>query len=289
MSLNIELAPLLLALTHVVLGVVTLIVARLLKNVLSPYRVDEELTRNDNPAFGLPVAGYYAATVAVYLGAVHGYPVPLDAGTEGALRTLGINFAWAIGGVLGLTLSRWLMDRTLLAKACVSEEIVRNRNIAAGAVEAGVYMASGLVLAGVIREPGGSVLTAVVFFVLSQVVLIALGRLYQSLTGYHVAREVQSGNLAAGSAFSLTLIALAVLMFKASSGEFVDWSINLTFFLLDAGSGFILLIGLRWVTDLALLPGTRIVEEVVRDRNVNVGLVEGVLAAGVACLILFAF
>ena len=289
MSFQLDIAPILVALTQVLLGVITLIVARLIKNHLSPYRMDQELTANDNPAFGLPVAGYYAAVVCVYLGAVRAHPTPLDLGSAGVLSALGLDFAWAIGGILALAISRWVMDRALVTRARVSDEIIRNRNIAAGAVEAGVYIASGLVLSGAIREPGGSVLTACVFFILSQFVLIVLGRLYQRVAGYDVAKEIQSGNLAAGTAFSLTLIGLALLMLKATSGDFVSWGSNLTFFAFDAVTGFVLLIALRWLTDLALLPGARISEEIVRDRNVNVGLVEGVLAAGVAAIILFVF
>lgn len=289
MSFQYDLAPILLALAHVLLGVCVLIAARLIKNWLSPYRMDQELTVKDNPAFGLAVAGYYAATVAVYLGAVRNTGMPLEAGSAGALRTLGIDLCWATGGILALTASRFLMDRTLIAEACVSDQIVRNRNVAAGAVEAGVYLSSGLVLSGVLREPGGSLLTACVFFALSQFGLIVFGRIYQRVSGYDVAREIRSGNLAAGAAFSLTLIALAFLMFKATSGDFVDWRSNLTFFVFDAVVGFVLLIALRWLTDLTLLPGARISEEIVRDRNVNVGLVEGVLAAGIAAIILFVF
>ena len=146
------------------------------------------------------------------------------------------------------------MDWALVTKAKVSDEITRNRNIAAGAVEAGVYIASGLVLSGAIREPGGSVLTACVFFILSQIVLIVLGHVYQRVAGYNVAKEILSGNLAAGTAFSLTLIGLALLMLKATSGDFVSWGSNLTFFAFDTAAGFVLLIALRWLTDLALLP-----------------------------------
>ena len=289
MSIQLDVAPILLALAQVMLGVVMLIVARFVKNLLSPYRMDQELTKTDNPAFGLPVAGYYAAVVLIFVGAVRANPVPLDAGTAAAIQALGLDFAWAAGGILALTASRWLMDRTLIARARVSDEIVRNRNIAAGAVEAGVYIASGLVLSGAIREPGGSLLTTCVFFALSQVVLIVLGRLYQRLAGYDVAKEIQGANLAAGAAFSMTLIALALLMVKATSGDFVSWETNLAYFAIDSVVGFALLIALRWLTDLALLPGARISEEIVGDRNVNVGLVEGVLAAGVAAIILFVF
>src|SRR5687767_14478177 len=151
MSLELELAPVLLSLARLVLGVTVLIIARVLKSLLSPYRMDQELTTNDNPAFGLTVAGYYLASVIVFLGAVRAHVVPLDQGSAAALWALGLDFAWASGGILALSASRWVMDRALVAKACISDQIVDHRNVAAGAVEAGVYLASGLVLFGALR------------------------------------------------------------------------------------------------------------------------------------------
>jgi uncharacterized membrane protein YjfL (UPF0719 family) len=285
---NIDVAPLMLSLAHVVLGVLALVIAKLLKGVLTPYRTDEELTAKDNPAFGLAAAGYYLAVAAIYIGAVR--PVTAgEVGTAGALAAFAENLAWAVGGIVALAFSRWLMDRFLVTGARCSDEIVRNRNIAAGAVECCVYIASGIVLAGAIREPGGSVVTALAFFLLSQMVLLLLGRLYQAWVGYGVAREICGGNLSAGVAFGLTLVALSLLMLKATSGDFVDWTTNLTFFAFDAIIGFALLMGLRWVTDLALMPNAKIAEEIVRDRNVNVGLLEGAVALSVAGLIFFVF
>lgn len=281
--------PLLLALVHVFLGVVVLTLAKLCRDLVSPYATDVELTSKDNPAFGLAVAGYYAGTVCVYLGATQAEGLPADAGSAAVLRALGIDLAWAVGGIIALNLTRWVMDRVLVAGTRNSEEIVNHRNLAAGAVECGAYLASGLVLAGAISSTGGTVLTALVFFLLSQFALVVLGRGYERFAGYDVASEVRKGNFAAGVPFALTLVALSLLMLKATSGDFVSWRVSLGFFAFDAIGGFLLLMLLRWVTDLALLPHTRIQEEVVRDRNVNAGLIEGVLAVGIAAIILYLF
>jgi uncharacterized membrane protein YjfL (UPF0719 family) len=284
----IDVAPLMLSLAHLINGVLVLVVSKLLKGVLSPYRTDEEMTAKDNPAFGLALTGYYLAVAAIYIGAVR--PVAAgEAGNAAVLRVLAENFVWALGGILALAFSRWLMNRFLVSGARCSDEIVTNRNTAAGAVECGVYLASGLVLAGALRQPGASVVTALAFFLLSQFVLLLLGKLYQRWSGYGIAKEICGGNLSAGVAFGLTLVALSLLMFKATSGEFVDWTTNLTFFAFDAVVGFGLLMGLRWVTDLALMPNAGIAEEIVRDRNVNIGLLEGAVAVSVAGLILFVF
>ena len=279
----------LLALAHVVLGIVVLILAKLLKTWLSPYRIDEELTSRDNPAFGLALAGYYLATVIIFLGVARGQHAPLDAGTAAVAAAFGLDAAWAIGGIVALAFSRWWMDRTLVSQCCHSREIVEKRNLAAGAVECGVYLSAGIVLAGAIREPGGSILTALVFFLLSQAVLLLFGRLYQRVAGYDAGREIRDGNLAAGVALGLMLVAISLLMFKATSGEFIDWTANLAYFAFDAVAGFALLLVLRWVVDAALLPKARIAEEIARDRNVNVGLLEGVLASGIAAIILVTF
>lgn len=281
--------PLALALTHVVLSVLVLFVAKLVKDWLSPYSVDQELTSRDNPAFGLTVAGYYAATVIIYLGAAQASPLPLDAGTQGVLAALGVDLAWAAAGILALNGIRWLFDLTLVSKARNSREVIANRNVAAGVLECAGYIGSALVLAGAIRQPGGTIWTALVWFLLGEGTLLLVARLYQNVSGYDVAAEIRSANLAAGVAFGLTLVAISILMMKATSAEFIDWGRSLTYFALDAIVGVALLRGLRWVTDALLLPNARIEEEIARDRNVNAGLIEGVLAVGIATVILFLF
>jgi uncharacterized membrane protein YjfL (UPF0719 family) len=287
--LQSDYAPLALAFTHVVLGVLVLVLAKYVKDLLSPYSLDQELTSRDNPAFGLALTGYYAATVIVYLGAASAGPLPLDAGTSGVLAAMGIDVAWAAAGILALNGSRWLMDHLLVTGVENSHEVTEHRNVAAGMVECTGYIAVGLVLASAIRQPGGTVWSAVVLFLLGEAALILIGRLYQRLAGFNVAREIQGANLAAGVAFGMTLVALALLMVKAVSGEFVDWGRTLSFFAFDVIAGFALLRLLRWVTDLVLLPNAEIPTEIVRDRNVNAGLIEGVLAIGIAAIILYLF
>lgn len=282
-------APLALAFLHVVLGVLVLILAKFVKEWLSPYSLDQELTSRDNPAFGLALSGYYAAVVVIYIGAAVAGPLPLEAGTAGVLAALGIDLAWAVGGVVALNGIRWVMDALLIAGTHNSREIIEHRNPGAGMIECCGYVASALVLAGALRQPGGNAWTAIGLFVLGLAALIVIGRLYQRVTGYDVAAEIRKGNFSAGIAFGMTLIAIALLMMKSTSGDFIDWGRSLVFFVFDAVIGLALLRGLRWLTDLALFPHVRSADEIVRDRNVNVGLIEGVTAVGIAAIILFVF
>jgi len=287
--LQLEYAAVALAVGQVVLGVPVLILAKFALRLLSPYSADREMTSLDNPAFGLAVSGYFAGTVIVYLSAAGAAPLPLDDGAKAVVLAMSGNLAWSLAGIVALNASRWLMDRLLLSSVRNDREIVEHRNVAAGAIECGAYVASAALLAGAIRQPGGTPWSAAAILLVGQLALILTGRLYQKWTGYDVAEQVRSGNLAAGAAFGMTLAALSLLMLKAISGEFTSWSISLSFFAFDAVAGLILLLVLRWVTGLTLLPQTRISAEIVRDRNVNAGLIEGVLAVGIAAMILILF
>jgi uncharacterized membrane protein YjfL (UPF0719 family) len=287
--LQLEYAALALAVGQVVLGVLVLILAKFALRWLSPYAVDREMTSLDNPAFGLAVSGYFAGTVIVYLSATGAAPLPLDDGANAVFLTMGSDLAWSLAGIVALNGSRWLMGRLLLRGVRNDREITEHRNVAAGALECGAYLASAALLAGALRQPGGTPWTAAAILLLGQFALILTGRLYQKWTGYDVAEQVRSGNLAAGVAFGMTLAALSLLMLKAISGEFTSWSTSLSYFAFDAAAGLILLLILRWVTDFALLPQTRISEEIAHDRNINAGLIEGVLAVGIAAMILVLF
>lgn len=287
--IGLNLTQVLIAFGHLVLGVVVLILAKFAKDWLSPYSTTAELTEKDNPAFGIALSGYYGAVVLIYLAVVRAIMPTLDLSSTTLLAGYAADVGWSAVGIAALAASRWLMNLILIGGSHFSEAVVKSRNLAAGAVEGGVYLASGIVIGGVLREPGGSLVTVLVFFVLGISVLVLLGKLYEKLTGYDTVGEIRGGNLAAGVAFSFTLVALSLLIRKAVSGEFVDWPTNLSYFVFDAGAGFGLLLFLRWITDLALLPNARIEQEIVRDRNVNAGLIEGTIAVGVAALILFVF
>jgi len=279
-----------LPLAHVILGVVVLILAKYALQLLSPYALDEEMTTKDNPAFGLAVSGYYAGVVLIYIAAAAAAgPLPAESGPRGVVVALASDLAYALCGVLALNASRWVFDRVLVSHVRNDTEIATNRNTGAGALECGAYLASAIVLGGAIRQPGANVWVAAALFVLGLIALLLTGRLYQWLAGYDLAGEIRSGNLAAGVAFGMTLCALALLMVRAVAGEYVSWIRNLTWFAIDALIGLLLLLVLRWVTDAALLPHARIADEIARDRNVNVGLIEGVLAVGIAAIILYLF
>jgi uncharacterized membrane protein YjfL (UPF0719 family) len=275
------------SLLYVGLGLAVLLIAKLLKDLLTPYKLDEELTARDNPAMGLTLAGYYLGVIIIYLGATVG-PLPEGELSRGELLVLLlIDLAYSVGGILLLNLGRMLLDRVVLTGFSTVKEIIEDRNVGMGAVEMGSYLATAFTVAGAIHGLGGGPLTALVFFALGQVVLLLFARFYQLITRYDVHHEIEQDNVAAGVALGLSLVAIGIVLLKATSGAFVGWGENLWTFAWEAGLGFLLLMVLRWITDWVFLPGTTIAHEIARDRNLNAAWIEGAVAMGMASVIFF--
>ena len=69
------------------------------------------------------------------------------------------------------------------------------------------------------------------------------------------------------------------------SGDFIGWAENLEDFGYYAVAGFAMLMVLRWIVDFVLLPGTTLHHEIANDRNLNAAWIEGVVAMGMAVVI----
>jgi uncharacterized membrane protein YjfL (UPF0719 family) len=272
----------------VLLGLLVLLLSKYLKDWFTPYRLDDQLTREDNPALGLATVGYFAGAVIIYLGATTG-PDPSEPPALGSLAAQwGIDLAYALAGLLLLNLSRVLLDKVVLARVDVGKEILEDRNVGAGAVEAGALIAAALVIAGAIHGEGNP-LSALVFYVLGHVVLVLFALFYQWLTRYDLYREIESDNVAAGVAFGMNLAAIGLIMLKATSGDLVGWTYSLSLFGLYAAAGFLTFLIVRKLADWLLLPRVTFEQEIAQDRSLNAAWIEGTVALSAATLILFMF
>jgi len=281
-------------LAYVVLGVVVLIIAKIVKDFLTPYKIDEELTTKDNPALGLAMSGYFAGVLIVFLGAVMGPNLEYESLGE-LVISLGIDFLFALGGIVALNIGRWVVDKFVLIQFSTTKEIIQDRNAGTGAVECGGFIATGLIVAGAIYGEGGerwwwTLLSVVVFFVLGQVVLVLFAKFYQWITRYDIHAEIERGNVAAGVALGSSMIAIGIIVLKGTAIDFdtdsgSEWLDSFLWFAIYAVLGFVLLMILRKVTDALFLPGTTIQHEIATDRNLNAAWLEGVVAIGIATMV----
>ena len=282
-------------LVFVALGLVVLAIAKLARDLVTHYSIDEEVTQNQNLAVALRLSGYFIGVVLVLLGALYQPLLLVEEGGFGfdlafwqeVLRV----FLYSLAGIVALNLVRPLMDHVILYKFSIEEEIVKGQNIGVGAADFGLYVATGLLIAGAVAGEGVSseVTTALVtlaFFGMGLAFLVAFSVFYQITTPYDIHSEIEGNNTAVGIALGGNLIAIGLVMFKAEFGDFVGWGESIAAFLTLGVIGFAFLYVLRLLIDLLLLPTIRVSSALGAGRNIGVAFVESSVVIASA-LILF--
>ena len=282
-------------LIFVILGIGILILAKLARDIVTKYRIDEEVSKKNNLAVALRLSGYLIGVVLVFLGALY-QPLTL-LGPEG----LGFNsqlleevtrvILYALAGIILLNLARPIMDRLILYKFSIEKEIVEDQNIGTAAAEFGLNIATGLVIAGAIAGDGAggeliSATTALAIFCMGLLLLVLFSLFYEVSTPFDIHTEIENDNNAVGIAFGGNLIAIGLIAFKALFGDFTGWYESITAFVIYAVLGFILLYILRILIDLLLVPSIKISQALTTEKNVGVAFIESSVVISSA-LILF--
>jgi uncharacterized membrane protein YjfL (UPF0719 family) len=288
-------------LVYVGLAILVLVLAKLAQDVITSYRINEELTEKDNVAFAISMTGYYFGVIAVFLGALY-QPLLvlqdarwLDRFTGDFWLSVLEVFVYSVAGIVVLNLARIVVDRLILYRFDTEKEIIEDQNAGTGAVEFGVYVAVGLVIAASTAGGGGddvSVLDGAVrslaFLGLGLVVLVLYVLFYQLTTFYDIHAEIERNNVAVGVALGGNLIAVGLVTFKAVFGEFVSWSESVAAFLTFAVIGFVLLFVVRRLVDLLLFPRVKMADELAIDQNLGVAFIVSAVVISAALILFFA-
>ena len=279
-------------LVYVGLGLVILTLAKFARDIVTPYRIDEQVTKNRNLAVSLRLSGYMVGTILVFLGALYqpflvatreGFGFNRDFG-EDVLEV----FLYSLVGVIALNIVRIILNRLVLYKFDIEKQIVEGKNVGAGAVEFGIYIATGLLIGGAASGEGGGPETALAFFGMGLVVLIVFALFYQLTTPFDIHREIEGDNTAVGIALGSNLVAMGIVIFKAVFGNFNGWNEALPSFFVFVVIGFVLLFVLRLLIDVVLLPTAKISNELAAERNVGVAFVESSIVISSALILFFA-
>ena len=277
-------------LVFVGLGLIILVIAKVARDIITPYRIDDEVTKRKNLAVSVRLSGYFIGVILVFLGALY-QPLTLIAVdglgfdreyAEDVLRV----FLYSLAGIAALNLVRILMNRLILYQFDIEKEVVEGQNVGSGAAEFGMYVATGLLIAGAVSGEGGGPDTAAAFFGMGLVLLILFALVYQLTTSFNIHSEIESNNTAVGIALGGNLIGIGLVTFKAVFGDFDGWSPGIASFLTFGIIGFALLYVMRVLIDKLLLPTVRTSQAVAIERNVGVAYIESAVVISSA-LILF--
>lgn len=224
----------------------------------------EELLQKDNFAVAIALVGYYLGLLFAVGGVLMG---PSTYWLDDLLDIL----FYGIVAIVLLNLSAYINDKIILYKFDSTKEIIEDRNVGTGVVQAANHIAVGLIIYGAISGQGGDLITAGVFWVLGQVVLILASLIYNLITPFDIHDEIEKDNVAVGVAFAGMLISLGNVIRIGLAGDFISWEANLIQFGSFVVFGLILLPVLRLITDKILLPGESLTAELVHQKTPNVG------------------
>ena len=280
-------------------GLIILALAKFAKDAATRhYRVDEEVTGKANLAVALRLSGYFLAVILILLGVLY-QPLALGLAADGfgfnrafgeeALRV----FLYSLAGIVALNLVRVLFDRLILYKFQLEKEVVEDRNVGAGAAEFGMYVATGLLIAGAVagetyRSEGEAALIALAFFGMGLALLIVFALFYEFTTPFNIHDEIERDNPAVGIALGGNLIAIGLVTLKAVFGDFAGWGESIAAFLVFGVLGFALLYVMRLLIDFLLLPTVKISQALAGERNVGVALVESAVVISSAMILFMA-
>lgn len=279
-------------LVYVGMGILLLAFARLVQDFVTPYKIQEQLRTHDNVALALSIAGYYLGIIIVFVGAVYQpFTTSVDSNLgftteywEDVIEVL----VTTVIGIIILNVARTIVDKLVLYKFSTEKEIVEDHNAGTGAVEAAVYVAVGIVIAGSVAGVGGGPETSFAFLGLGLLTVILYTLFYEFTTSYDVHDEIERDNVAVGVALAGNLIAISIVVFKAVFGDFTTWEEGIAGFLTFAVIGTALLFVVRTLVDLILFPKVSVAQELTVDRNLGLALIETSVIVSASLILYFA-
>jgi uncharacterized membrane protein YjfL (UPF0719 family) len=234
---------------------------------LEGYDPVNELLRRDNPALGLRYALFAIATVLAVLGIFD--------------RAQGDSGAWlfsqhAILAVLLIYLSRYLNDWLILYRFDNNREVVQEKNFAVALVEGATYLASAYIIAGAFDDWENARLLAIIWFLIGQLLLIALAFVYRAVDR-SIDAALDDQNLAAGISLASFLLAGGMVCGAVISGPSRGWRADLLTVAVYISAWMFLMALAHVASDLLAFRSTRLRDEVMEQRNIAAALFKAVI------------
>lgn len=276
----------LVSLIYIILSCSILIFAKWLYTKALKYNMYDEIKKGNVTAV-IPYCGFLLGNVAILVGAYVGDSTML-------LRyDLIYYFVYAILGILLMLFSGFVVEKTILHQFDNKDEIVRDRNIGTAAVYFGMYVASGLIISACVTGDTLAtygrwygLISSIVYYVLGMIFLMVFAKIYDKLTPYSLLDEIEQDNVAVGVAFGGNIIAIGLILMRATIGDFGTWQHGLLLYFIDLTAIVLLLPSVAFVLDRMVVKAINIKKEI-KNNNIACGLAEAFVIVGFAILIFY--
>jgi len=134
--------------------------------------------------------------------------------------------AFGLVGVALIAITGELGVRLLLASRLPAE--IARGNVAAGLAGGAHFVATGIITSHAMAGNDAATLgLSIVFFVLGQATLHVFVSLFRALTTYDDAEQIAGENLAAALSYAGAAVAVAIIVARATEGDFTGWATSL--------------------------------------------------------------
>ena len=272
---------------YAIVGGLTLMAAAAIRGLLTGHNIRDAVL-DGNLAIALRSAGYMLGVAIIYSGAAYGALKHSAGYTPNAAFAidLGITVGYALAGALALNGCYYLADRHIMKHFSTDKEVLEDRNCGVAAVEFGINVAFGLVVAAAVAGAGNP-LHSLAFLAISALAVSMSVQLLQWVTPFNVHEELEKDNIAVGISMGGSIIAAGLVMFKASLGDFTTWADSLLSFAIYAAAGMLLLAVMHIAVDRLMFPKQR-VHTLLVANNKAVALSEAGALLGCAVVLAFA-
>lgn len=206
----------------IILGLMFVMKITVDKIVSKHYNSDQEI-RNGNLAVTLRRCGLYLGT---------------------AIAMYSIIGDWYMQLIDGATIIVFMLVAMYISEVIIfpnfdNIEALKNRNLAIGFSEAGLFIGTGIIATASFSGSGPWV-SSIVFFILGQVILLA-GVYFNEFVHKGTISEIEKGNTSAGIMLGGITIAYALILKGAIAGPFTGWLIDIQAFFISAIMGGLLI------------------------------------------------
>ncbi|MCH2548371.1 MAG: DUF350 domain-containing protein [Alphaproteobacteria bacterium] len=266
---------------------------RFFSGAISHVDASYELSQKDNGAFGISLAGVVFGVTLVLSGVIP---------NSWTMDLFEVGIAVAVYGIVGIALmvlTRVIFDRIALPRISMRDEIVKG-NSAAAIIDAGNVIAAALVVRAVMvwtptdTTSIASVVDLLKLYAVSQVLLTVIAMVHVRLFTMHgvddrtLQDEIHGGNTALALRLSGRRIGIAFAITAASNIMVYElFSVN-SLLLEWVMVSLLFVIGLTilsWLATRFILFGMDVNDEVINQRNIALGAVQGTVYIALGMLV----
>ncbi len=253
----------------IALVIVFLFLSKKVADAITRFDDDAQISRNDNLAIALRRFGIFV-----------GVCIALQALTKdvSSYRDIASFCVYALIVVVIFFAAHFINDFIIIPKVS-NNDLVKEGNVPTGMIEAGAFIATGIMINGAFSGGEGGIVSAVAFFLLGQVVMITAIHLHEKIYRFDVVACVKDNNLSAGVAVAGLLLAYSIILRASIAGDFTGWINSLTAFAVSALVGMIFLIAFERIAALIFLPRTSIHEQIRNNNTAAIIVVQGITIA----------